>query len=315
MVCEVVLGRFRRKFNGQAPMSQTHIIIVNYNAGQWLSRSLKSALEHSDGPISVVDNASQDDSVESAHKMLDGRAESRVDWTLNKENLGFAAANNQVLARVESEYAVLLNPDCEMNAETLPNMLKAFGDDEEIGLASCKILNLDGSVQETSRRAFPTPWSALVRMLYLEKLFPNIAAFKSFNQGASSEWNNDTQRVEAISGAFMVVRVAAMKQVGMLDEDYFMHCEDLDWCKRFILAGWAVASVGDASVLHAKGVSSRSRPIGVLWTLHKGMNRFFDKFYTQQSSIVVRVLVKIGIVVSFLARSAVAALKGLFGRH
>lgn len=294
-------------------MSSTHVIIVNYNAGSWLGRSVASALEHTSGRVTVIDNASTDDSVELAQKTLANFESGRLEWILNANNVGFAAANNQVLEGLNTDYAVLLNPDCEINQKTIPAMLEAFAGDPAIGLASCKILNLDGSVQETSRRAFPTPWSAFVRMLFLDKLFPRIEAFKSFNLGESSRWDQGIVEVEAISGAFMVVRREAMQQVGLLDEEYFMHCEDLDWCKRFSLEGWKVASIGVASVAHAKGVSSTSRPVGVLWTLHKGMIRFFDKFYTQEYSFLLRFIVKIGIGASFLIRAFVVSLKRVFG--
>lgn len=291
-------------------MSATHIIIVNYNAGNWLNRSVSSALAHSDGAVTVVDNASTDNSVASVQKQQDNP---RLQWIQNSQNRGFAAANNQVLADLQSEFAVLLNPDCEINAQTLPLILHAFEAHPEMGMASCRILNEDGSLQPTCRRRFPTPWSALVRMLQLHRLFPGNPRFQNFDYGADVSAKAELEIVEAISGAFMVVRKEALAKVGLLDEDYFMHCEDLDWCKRFEMADWRVGFVAAASVTHAKGVSSRSRPIAVLWTLHRGMARFFDKFYQGQYPWLLRATVKLGIAASFVARSAMAALASLLG--
>jgi GT2 family glycosyltransferase len=91
-----------------------------------------------------------------------------------------------------------------------------------------------------------------------------------------------------------------------------MHCEDLDWCKRFELKGWKVAFVAGASVMHAKGVSTQSRPIGVLYTLHTGMNRFIDKFYRTEYRLPLRLLVKLGIIISFVIRSSRALLLSMF---
>jgi GT2 family glycosyltransferase len=112
----------------------------------------------------------------------------------------------------------------------------------------------------------------------------------------------------------MVARMSAVQEVGLLDEDYFMHCEDLDWCKRFELNQWKVALVPAAVVTHAKGVSSKSRPLRVLYTLHTGMNRFFDKFYNAEYSLPVRLLVKFGIAMSFVARASVSVVKSALGR-
>lgn len=277
----------------------THIIIVNYNAGEWLQRSLRSALDHSSGLVSVVDNNSTDSSVTNAKEVI---ADERLSWILNTDNRGFAAANNQVLGDLDVEYAVLMNPDCELTPDTLTHVLAAFSKEPSMGMASCRILNDDGSLQTTCRRRFPTPLSALARILFLHKLFPNNPRFSNFDCGDTVDKNQPLEFVEAISGAFMVVRQSALKEIGLLDENYFMHCEDLDWCKRCELAGWKVGFVATTCVVHAKGVSSKSRPLGVLWTLHLGMNRFFNKFYYEKYSWPLSMLIKLGIVLSFLVR-------------
>jgi len=308
-------------------MALTHIIIVNYNAGDWLQRSLSSACQFSAGKISIVDNASRDESVELASQRYP--QSERVQWVLNSDNVGFAAANNQVIPKVETEFLVLMNPDCEINQQTLDLILAEFANHPKMGIASCKILNSDGSIQLSCKRKFPTPWSALSRMLFLYKLFPGSSTLANFDYGdfddsdqvdssltaGSESVGSKVEFIEAISGAFMVVRCAAIKDVGLLDEDYFMHCEDLDWCKRFSLAGWQVGFIPAATVTHAKGVSSATRPIAVLWTLHKGMWRFFDKFYHDQHSFLLRAFVKLGIGVSFIVRSLTALLRRIFIRR
>jgi len=283
-----------------AQSRRSDTVIVNYNAGTWLSRSVASALKFTNGIVTVVDNNSSDNSVEQTQA---GHENERLNWVLNLTNLGFAAANNQALQTLEGDFAVLMNPDCELQDGALETILKAFDSCPELGLASCRILNEDGSLQPTCRRRFPTPWSALVRMLKLDRLFSNSVKFANFDYGDIPELSDQLEFVEAISGAFMVVRKTALNEVGMLDEDYFMHCEDLDWCKRFALAGWKVGFVPNATVVHAKGVSSRSRPVRVLWTLHRGMDRFFDKFYRHEYSSIVRLLVKLGIYGSFVLRA------------
>ncbi len=293
-------------------MPSIHIIIVNYNAGDWLLRCLTAALSYANSKVTIVDNSSTDQSVANAQTSFSN--EFRLDWKLNKKNLGFAKANNQVLTSLEADFALLLNPDCEINENTLPLMLAAFEQNPTLGLASSCIYNEDGSVQSTCRRRFPTPLSAFVRLFQLHRLFPNNQKFTDFDYGESSQSREQVELVEAISGAFMMVRRVALKEVGLLDDAYFMHCEDLDWCKRFETTKWDVGFVAAASVIHAKGISSKSRPIKVLWTLHKGMNRFFDKHYYAQYSLPIRLLVKCGIVFSFIARSSISVIKGMVPR-
>ncbi len=291
---------------------RVHFIIVNFNAGAWLARAISSIIEYGfveDYQITVVDNASVDDSMRMAQNACDS---DKINWVFNNTNLGFAAANNQVLAGLEADFAVLMNPDCELTDGAIEAMLGAFTVNEQYGLASGRILNEDHSLQATCRRRFPTPWTALVRMLMLDKLFPNTSKFANFDYGSQIDSSEENQIVEAISGAFMVARKVAIDEVGLLDEGYFMHCEDLDWCKRFDLAGWQVGFVPASKVIHAKGVSSESRPIKVLWTLHLGMNRFFNKFYRSTYSWPIRYAVKLGIGASFLVRAGKTMLVSVF---
>lgn len=293
------------------------IVIVNYNAGDWLERCLSSVLPLDNvDHVFVIDNASHDISLDLIQPLLNKYPE-RLSLIENQKNVGFAAANNQILGEYhktessvlkgsskKSDYVLLLNPDCEMNVDVLPAMLIEFEKNLNLGLAGCVIRNEDGSLQQTCRREFPTPITALTRMLQLQRL----GLAKNFDLG-DQPLPKGFETVEAISGAFMLVRVKAMREVGLLDEAYFMHCEDLDWCKRFELKGWQVGFVPSVSVIHAKGVSSKGRPVGVLWTLHKGMLRFFDKFYREQYSVFTRVLVKIGVFSSFVLRATWSILK------
>ena len=279
---------------------KVQIIIVNYNSGEYLSRAVESALEHTLAKIAVVDNDSSDDSVEIAQRKV---TSGRVDWILNTENVGFAKANNQILRQGLADFFLLMNPDCVLSSDAAGQLAGFLKLNAEVGLASCRILNENGTVQSTCRRRFPTPASAAARMLMLDKIFSGNASLKDFDYGATAKDSDPIEYVEAVSGAFMMIRRETLDDIGLLDEGYFMHCEDLDWCKRAQDAGWKTAFIPTSSVVHAKGVSSASRPIRVLWTLHKGMNRFFDKFYYRQYSWFMRLFVKVGIVGSFMLRA------------
>lgn len=281
-------------------------VLVNYNSGEWLQRAVQSVLDSTQAALSVVDNASSDESFTATQIAIN---DARVAFIANSTNRGFAAANNQVLSQLREDVAVLMNPDCLLNANTLPPILAALEADPRIGAASCRILNADGSNQATSRRHFPTPLSALARILQLHRLAQSPAWAKDFNFGGTARADEPLQYVPAISGAFMVIRTRTLKTVGLLDEAYFMHCEDLDWCKRCELAGIPIAFVAQSSVIHAKGISSKSRPIGVLWNLHTGMLRFFDTYYRSQYGTVIRGITKFGIYASFCARAGLSLLK------
>ncbi len=294
-------------------------VIVNYNAGNWLLRSVKSALQETlVTAVYVVDNASSDDSLITLKEFIannavaDGIDVKKLIILENAQNLGFGKANNQalqaLLEREEFEYVLLLNPDCELSPNVLSTMLPYFHQRENLGMASCVINNVDGSIQSTCRRNFPTPWTAFLRMSQLQRI--GIGKQYDFDMGAKPLPDSFID-VEAISGAFMLIRMISIKEVGLFDESYFMHCEDLDLCKRFAQQGWRVGFVPEVSVLHEKGMSSKTRRIGVLWNLHQGMLRFFDKFYRNQYSIAFRALVRVGIYMSFLGRAGVSLLKGL----
>jgi GT2 family glycosyltransferase len=112
--------------------------------------------------------------------------------------------------------------------------------------------------------------------------------------------------VEAISGACMLVKREALDDAGAWDEGYFLHCEDLDWCRQFAEHGWRVVFVPDALVYHEKGVSSRARPLFVEWHKHRGMLRFYRKWQARDRSLMMTALVTAGI----WARFAVVV-----GRH
>lgn len=256
-------------------------VIVNYNSGGMLVNAVDSLLAGSLCPdIEVVDNASSDGSV---NAVRDGEAyHGRVNVTINDSNLGFAKANNQVLKARRAEYYLLLNPDCVVEESTLEALVAAMQEDPSIGLAGGRLANADGSIQKTSKRRFPTPWTSLARVLGLHRKGSARGRFADFDLASEHIDSREIEAVEAVSGAMMCVRGAALDKVGLLDEGYFMHCEDLDWCKRFQDAGYKVAYVPNARAVHFKGGSGRGPR--VIWHLHRSMIRFYKKHYRRQYS-------------------------------
>lgn len=273
------------------------VIIVNFNGGPFLLDTVHSVLTSSVSlDIHVVDNGSSDGSICELQRQR--RKEPRLRVIENKANLGFAAANNIALQQAEGEFLLLLNPDCLLQPDTLARMVEALRADPSAGMAGCLIRNPDGSEQAGCRRTIPTPWTGLLRSLNVRWL-PGKA-----NTGvdlAHMPVPDEPVYVEAISGAFMLVRREALGQAGLMDEGYFLHCEDLDWCKAFEEAGWKILFVPGIDIIHHKGVCSADRPIFVLWHKHRGMARFYRKFLSKQYSAPLNLLVILGVWLRFVA--------------
>ncbi|MDY7576119.1 glycosyltransferase family 2 protein [Actimicrobium sp. CCI2.3] len=228
----------------------------------------------------------------------------------NERNLGFAAACNIGARTAVAPYLLFLNPDCYFVPGTLSILLDALRADGQAGMVGGLLINSDGSEQPGGRRAIPTPWRSFVRAFGLNrfadrwpKLFFDFHLHKQPLPARPVE-------VEAISGACMLVSREAVQQVGLWDDAYFLHCEDLDWCMRFRQKGWKILFVPTAKMSHALGVCSSSRPLFVEWHKHKGMMRFYRKFFRHQYPFLLMGLVAVGVWLRF----ALVAASHLFKR-
>jgi GT2 family glycosyltransferase len=262
--------------------------IVNHNAGVCLQQCLASlADDPTVGQIIIVDNASSDDSLVALDKQFAISGKIRV--IRNDENRGYARAVNQFLNFAHAEYLLILNPDCVLASGALAVVGAALDNDPQAGMAGCLLQNPDGSEQRGARRRLPDLASSFRRLIYGQS-----HAERGFDL-VNTPLPEQAVAVEAISGAFMLVRRAAVGAVGPMDEDYFLHCEDLDWCMRFRQSGWKILFVPTASAVHYQGESSKRRPVFVLWHKHRGMWRFYSKFYYAQHSLLLNALVWCGV--------------------
>ena len=272
------------------------VIIVNYNAGQILTECIHSALPQA-SEVLVVDNASSDFSLELGAQSFPGERKLRI--IRNAANLGFAAACNIGAAQATAPYLLFLNPDCVLRDDSMTRMVQVLEANPSAGMIGGLLINQDGTEQAGGRRAIPTPWRSFVRAFGLyrfERYWPRL--FFDFHLHKQALPNGPLE-VEAVSGALMLVRRKAIEDVGPWDEGYFLHCEDLDWCMRFQKKGWRILFVPDAPVVHYKGTCSRSRPIFVEWHKHKGMMRFYRKFFRHEYPGVVMWLVALGVWLRF----------------
>ena len=284
-------------------------IIVNYNTGEFLRSCVDSLLNCPlETEVIVVDNASTDHSLDALAGLPN------VQIIKNATNVGFATACNVGIRVASAPFLLFLNPDCFFKPDTLIRLLEAMRFDERVGMGGGLLVNPDGTEQAGGRRAIPTPWRSFVRAFGLARFadrWPRI--FFDFHLLKQPLPNHNIE-VEAISGACMMVRREAIQDVGEWDERYFLHCEDLDWCMRFRQKRWKILFVPSARVTHTLGVSSRSRPIFVEWHKHKGMIRFYRKFFRRQYPGVLMGLVALGVWLRFGLVAGYYTVKRMIGR-
>lgn len=269
------------------------IIIVNFNTKDITRACLDSITKWCEGEpweIIVVDNGSTDDSREML-KTYPG-----ITLILNKKNLGFAKANNKGIKIAKGKYILLLNSDTEIRQDSIQTMLRFMDGHLKAGAATCRLDLVSGGMDPACHRGFPTPWASFSYMIGLEKLFPRIPLVAGYHMG----YKNMTipHQVDCISGAFFLARREAIDEVGLLDEDYFMYAEDIDWAYRFKQKGWEVWFNPEASVLHKKKQSGRSnilRSRQVITERHFHMSNwlFYKKHYEKKYGPIVSLLINI----------------------
>lgn len=267
------------------------IVIVNYNTENLLQGCLQSIYAGANGTpfdVWVVDNHSRDRSVE----MVKSRFPT-VKVVQNQANLGFSRANNLVISRSDSEYILLLNPDTLVIGDSIDRMVKYMNEHPEVGIAGCKVLNADRTLQLACRRSIPTPKVAFYRLTGLSKLFPKHPEVARYNLTYCDP--EETHEVDAVSGAFLMIRRQAVEDIGLLDERFFMYGEELDWCLRAKRAGWTVMYHPQAEIIHYKGESTKYNSRKAALEFYRAMYLFHQKHFSQNCSPVANLLIYAGI--------------------
>jgi len=241
------------------------IVIVSYNVCQLLDECLQSveqALEGIEGDIFVVDNHSTDDTL----AVIPAR-HPQVHVIANSENVGFARANNQAIRQNDAEYVLLLNPDTVVFEPTIRGCLQFMDAHPEAGGAGVRMLTREGTPAPESRRAIPTPWVSMLKMLGFTRRY----------YMSHLPWD-EPARIEVISGAFCLLRREALLQVGLLDEDFFMYGEDIDLSYRLLKGGWQNWYL-PFDIIHYKGESTVKTSFRYVHVFYQAMLIFFRKHY------------------------------------
>jgi GT2 family glycosyltransferase len=266
------------------------VIIVSYNVRDFLLHSLQSikkALDRIPSEIIVVDNASVDGSAQSVSKHFP-----KVNIIENDSNIGFSAANNIGLKKANGKYIVLINPDTLVQEDTFTKLIEFMDIHPEAGGATCKILNPDGTFSIDSRHSVPKPSTALWKLIGLNRLFPKSKIFGRYNLTYLDP--NKIYPVDAISGSFMFLRKKAIDEVGLLDEDYFMYCEDVDYCYRLNNDGWKIYYVPDSNIIHYKGESTKKSNIDYAINFNRSLYLFYKKHFHTKSFFVFGWIILVG---------------------
>jgi GT2 family glycosyltransferase len=260
-------------------------------------RSIASVLANGESvSLTVFDNASSDESMSLVDSAFSGKAD--VELIRHEENIGFSRAINAAANSAREKYLLILNPDCELYPGALGYLKNALDEDENAGLAGPLVVDRQGAIQKGSMRNFPNPWNSfltLTGLWRLERVFPALRGVDR-HQDPVPQVNSV---VEAVSGACMMVRSESFRLIEGMDENYGLHCEDLDLMYRLHLKGYHCLLVPSARAFHRQGVSSRSRPFWVHLQKHLGMQRFFFKFQSGRYPWPVRCLVVGGIWLRF----------------
>lgn len=266
-------------------MPDVSIIIVNWNTRDLLAKCLRCVQEttkRSSYEIYVVDNASTDGSQEMVRRDFPA-----VKLIANTENVGFARANNQAIRVSQGRYVLLLNSDAFVKDNCIDHMVAFMDSHPEAGMAGCKLLYEDGRLQPSCAR-FPTLASEFYIALGLDKLFPKSKIFGSY---LMTDWDySDTRPVDVIMGAFMLARADVIHKVGVMDEQFFMYSEEVDWCYRFQAAGWKIYFCPEVETVHLWGGSSKAVKVETLIRLYRARVQFFRKHYGNLKALLYKLI-------------------------
>jgi N-acetylglucosaminyl-diphospho-decaprenol L-rhamnosyltransferase len=272
------------------PTSPTlSVIVVSADSGPSLRDCVNSVLACTTPlELLLIDNASADGIPQAIARARE--TDTRLKVIYNRTNLGFGPAVNRAAAQAQGQVFLILNPDCLLEQSDLQRLLDILRTEQKVGLVGAVVCDAQGVPDPASYRRDPIMQRALATM------------FKRDGEGVNftGQMPDHVVEAEAVSGAVMMMPRRVFEWLNGFDEKYFLHCEDLDLCRRVRDGGWRVLLAGDVRVLHGKGGSSRHRPVFVSYHKHRGMWRWFRKFDPSAHKPHLAVMVWLGIWAHFL---------------
>jgi GT2 family glycosyltransferase len=283
----------------QAGPARVSAVIVVWNAKQYVLECLGSLREHCGrvcSEVIVVDNASTDGTPDLIAEMFP-----EFKLIRNPENLGFAKANNIGIAQTSADYICLVNSDVKFTDDCISPMVNYLGEHPGVGMVGPKMLASTGEVSRSTMR-FPTVWNNFCRAVGLDSLFKGSRWFGGL---LMSDFDHETTApVEVLNGWFLLVRRLAVERVGLLDPQFFMYGEDVDWCYRFRKAGESVVFFAEAGAIHYGGASSANAPLRFYLELYRATWQYWRKHHGP--------LARLGFLLAFAIHHSVRLLGSAF---
>ena len=280
------------------------VVIVNYRVKYLLEQTLRAveqAVKNVAGEVIVVDNLSGDDSIEFSRERHPG-----VTYIENKENVGFARANNQAIMQARGEFTLILNPDTIITPQCIDEGIAWMRSHPKCGAIGARMMDANGVFLPESKRSFPTPWVSFCKIFGLSKLFPRSPWFAKYHLRYLSD--TEPQCIDILSGAYMLCRTDVLKRLRGFDEDFFMYGEDIDLSYRIIKEGyenWFLPT----PMIHYKGESTHKDSMRYVKVFYDAMLIFYRKHFPR-FNIIFYPIVKLGVMV----RAGMAMARRLFKR-
>jgi O-antigen biosynthesis protein len=270
---------------------QLSVIIVNYNVKYFLEQCLCSVLKackNITAEVIVADNNSSDGSKDFLLPKFP-----QVNFIWNNDNVGFAKANNQALAKAKGEYILFLNPDTIVPEDCFEKCIQFFASHTQAGALGIRMIDGTGKFLKESKRAFPSPLTSLYKLSGLTKLFPRSKTFAQYHLGHLPE--NENHQVDVLAGAYMMVPKNILDKTGSFDETFFMYGEDVDLSYRIQKAGYKNYYFAESTIIHFKGESTKKGSLNYVRMFYTAMSLFVKKHYSGSRASVFNFLIQVAI--------------------
>lgn len=284
------------------------IVISNFNTKRELTdllHSIYSLKNNLNLEVIVVDDYSSDGSAEAIAKNFP-----QVNLLKNKTNLGYSKSYNKGTRVALGRYILHLNSDIVLDKKmNFKNLIEFMDKNQKVGILGCKIQKLDGSLDLPCKRSAPNLLNVFFQTTGLHKLFPKSRLFGNYYLTFLDE--NKTYEVDCLMGAFMFIRKKVIKDIGLLDERFFIYGEDIDFCYRTKTAGWKIVYYPAITVQHTHGETTSKHWLKHIWLFHQAMFLYYQKYFAHKYPSIINVIVFAGITLRLIAIAIVSSLSRL----